>query len=148
MIRLQVYLVVLVLAFIFVGCATDAETQATTTTATDLGVVIFPDALLGTWKEVDYERGIIFKENGDFEFVDIDYVDADNPINTIIGGTGIWSVSGSELKMELISGHMNWLGHTVTSPSVLTWKYVISGITLTITETSGDESVTYGMDYR
>jgi len=31
-----------------------------------------PDIIIGTWKEADYSRGIVFKENGDCMFVDLD----------------------------------------------------------------------------
>jgi hypothetical protein len=126
--RLRVYLTILVLASIFVGSLQMIGCSES-----------YPGELLGTWKEVDYGRKITFHEDGDFFFMEYHQV----PTPKMSGiSRGIWSVSGSNLKIEPES-RMCWLEYRARAPVILTWKYVISGDTLTLTGGLGGESVVY-----
>jgi hypothetical protein len=96
-----------------------------------------PYVLLGTWKEADYDRGIVFEENGDFRFVDLD-----QQLESVTQGMVTWKVAGKELNIELTSGHIHWLGHTATTPPSLRLEYAIFGEVLVLIDGSG-EAVAY-----
>ena len=97
-----------------------------------------PDELCGNWREVGYERQILFDKGGDFRLEEFD-----QQPQGIIVGTGTWEVKGKEVSIKLSSGHMNWAGHTATTLSTLTFEYSVSGRSLTLTEAEGIESATY-----
>lgn len=100
----------------------------------------YPDTLSGTWKEADYDRGLLFEENGDFRFVHFD-----DQLQSVTEGTGTWKVAGNKLHIELTSGHINWLGYTgtaTTEPLFQDWRYAIFGEVLVIIDGSG-EAVAY-----
>ena len=92
------------------------------------GVGPHPDVLLGTWQEADYNRGMVLRQNGDFQYVEFDSSPPDG-----VKGTGTWEATGGELTIILADGHFHWLQKTVTATTSVRFKYDTSNSTLTLT---------------
>jgi hypothetical protein len=113
--RLHILFIIGVIAcgLIGTGCENDSESMST------------PEALLGNWSEdgCATSRILVLEEDGTFS-----HYEAGQP-----AGNGTFTVSGSTITLDLMSGHFKWAESTNTAPSTSSFTYTSDGSGMSLT---------------
>ena len=87
-----------------------------------------PEALVGDWAEVGYERRMILQASGDFL-----YITSSAATDKAQEGGGTWQATADRLTLNLLFGQFRWAESSNNAPLSFSFDYVVEADTLALT---------------